>query len=278
VSAMPGREPPRVSPAFSPLRVYALVTRYMYLLRSSWPRLVELVYWPTVQMVTWGFLQLHVGQSANPIVFGAGAFIGAMLLWDVLFRSQLGFSMSFLEEMWARNMGNLLMSPLRPGEFLLALVVMSLVRLFVGLVPVTLLAMAFFGFNVYALGLGLAFFFTNLVLTGWAVGIVVSGIILRNGMGAEGLAWTVMFLMLPLGCVYYPVAVLPGWLQAVAWTLPPTYVFEGLRALVIDKVLRTDLMLQAFAINLGLLAASTAAFLWLVQEARKAGSLLQQGE
>ena len=264
--------------SFSPMRVYALVTRYMYLLRSSWPRLLELVYWPTVQMVTWGFLQVYVGQSANPMVFGAGAFIGAMLLWDVLFRSQLGFSMSFLEEMWARNMGNLLMSPLRPIEFLLALVVMSLVRLVIGLGPVTVLAMAFFGFNVYALGLGLAFFFANLVLTGWAVGIVVSGIVLRNGMGAEGLAWTVMFLMLPLGCVYYPVTVLPGWMQVLAWSLPPTYVFEGMRALLIERTLRLDLMAQAFAINAVLLAAAVACFLWLVQDARRKGSLLQQGE
>jgi ABC-2 type transport system permease protein len=269
---------PEAAKAFSFARVGALVTRYAYLLRSSWPRLLELVYWPTVQMVTWGFLQLHVGQSANPLVFGAGAFIGAMLLWDVLFRSQLGFSISFMEEMWARNMGNLLMSPLRPIEFVVALVVMSMIRLALGLGPVTVLAVLFFGFNIYALGFGLAALFANLVFTGWSIGLIVSGLILRNGLGAEGLAWTVMFIMLPLGCVYYPVTVLPGWLQTVAWMLPPTYVFEALRALVIDHVFRADLMLTALAINAALFAASVGIFLWLVHESRKVGSLLQQGE
>ena len=125
---------------FSGARVFALVRRYVYLLRASWPRLLELIYWPAVQMVTWGFLQTYVMQTSNAVAFGAGVFIGGMLLWDLLFRSQLGFSMSFLEEMWARNMGNLLMSPLRPLEFVAALMVMSLVRLALGLGPVALLA------------------------------------------------------------------------------------------------------------------------------------------
>ncbi len=102
------------------------------------------------------------------------------------------------------------------------------------MVPVTLLAIGFFDFNLYGLGFALVAFFLNLILTSWAVGIFVSGLVLRNGMGAESMAWTIMFLLLPLTCVYYPVAVLPGWLQSVAWALPPTYVFEGMRALLID--------------------------------------------
>ena len=104
-----------------------------------------------------------------------GTLIGAVLLWDILFRGQLGFSISFLEEMWARNIGNLMMSPLRPIEFVAALMVMSIVRLAIGVVPVTMLAFVFFGFNLYALGFALVAFFINLMLTSWAVGIFVSG-------------------------------------------------------------------------------------------------------
>src|SRR5690606_38940555 len=130
-----------------------------------------------------------------------------------------------------------------------ALMVMSLIRLAIGMVPVTLMAMAFFGFNLWSLGLALVAFFVNLILTGWAIGILVSGLLLRNGLGAESLAWTFMFLFLPLTCVYYPVSVLPEWLQMVAWALPPTYVFEGMRALLIEQTFRGDLMLQAFALN-----------------------------
>src|SRR5580692_12661390 len=162
--------------AFSPRRVAAMMLRYWYLLRSSWPRLIELVYWPTVQMFTWGFLQYYIAENAGFFARASGTFIGAVLLWDILFRGQLGFSISFLEEMWARNMGNLMMSPLRPFEFITALMVMSVVRLAIGTIPVTFLAIAFFGFNLYSLGLALVAFFLHLMLTAWAVGIFVSGL------------------------------------------------------------------------------------------------------
>ena len=263
---------------FSFNRVAAMVRRYWYLLRSSWPRVLDLIYWPTVQMLMWGFLQLYVSQHNSMFARAGGVFIGAVLLWDILFRGQLGFSISFLEEMWSRNLGNLMMSPLRPVEFIAALMIMSVVRLLIGMIPVTLLAMLFFGFNLWGLGLALAAFFVNLILTSWAIGIFVAGLLLRNGMGAESMAWTIMFLFLPLTCVYYPVTVLPHWLQYVAWSLPPTYVFEGMRALLIDHVFRADLMLEAFAFNAILFAAASLAFMKLLQSARVQGSLLQTGE
>src|SRR3954447_21256866 len=263
----------------APHRVGAMVLRYVYLLRSSWTRLAELVYWPAVQLFVWGFLQVYITQNAGGFFARArGMFIGAVLMWDILFRGQLGFSVSFLEEMWARNLGNLMISPLRPIEFVCALMIMSIVRLAIGMVPVTFLAIAFFGFNVYSLGLALAAFFLNLILTSWAVGIVVSGVLLRNGMGAESLAWTLMFVLMPLTCVYYPVSVLPDWLQVIAWALPPTYVFEGMRALVMEQVFRADLMVEAFALNAIYLAAAVIAFLALLNSSRRAGSLLQTGE
>jgi ABC-2 type transport system permease protein len=262
----------------APHRIGAMVLRYLYLLRSSWTRLLELIYWPAVQLLVWGFLQLYISQNAGFFARAGGVFIGAVLMWDILFRGQLGFSVSFLEEMWARNLGNLMISPLRPMEFVAALMIMSIVRLAIGMVPVSMLAIAFFGFNVYALGFALAAFFMNLILTSWAVGIVVSGVLLRNGMGAESLAWTLMFVLMPLTCVYYPVTVLPVWLQAVAWALPPTYVFEGMRALLIDHVFRADLMVEAFALNALYFGASVVAFLQLLKSARRQGSLMQSGE
>ncbi len=264
--------------AASARRIAAMMLRYWYLLRSSWPRLLDLVYWPTVQMITWGFLQFYIANNAGFFARAGGTFIGAVLLWDILFRGQLGFSISFLEEMWSRNIGNLMMSPLRPFELMAALMVMSVVRLSVGLIPVTLLAIAFFGFNLYGLGLALAAFFVNLMLTSWAIGIFVSGLILRNGMGAENFAWSIMFIFMPLTCVYYPVTTLPAWLQPVAWLLPPTYVFEGMRALLVRHMFRADLMLDALALNVVLFACGSAAFLALLQSARRHGSLIQTGE
>jgi ABC-2 type transport system permease protein len=263
---------------FSVNRVAAMVRRYWYLLRSSWPRILDLIYWPAVQMLMWGFLQLYVSQNSGFFAQASGVFIGAVLLWDILFRGQLGFSISFLEEMYARNLGNLMMSPLRPVEFVAALMIMSLVRLLIGMIPVSLLAIAFFGFNLWSLGFALAAFFLNLILTSWAIGIFVTGLLLRNGMGAESMAWTIMFLFLPLTCVYYPAEVLPHWLQYFAWSLPPTYVFEGMRALLIGHVFRADLMLEALAFNVVLFAGASLAFLKLLSSARVQGSLLQTGE
>jgi ABC-2 type transport system permease protein len=116
------------------------------------------------------------------------------------------------------------------------------------------------------------------MLTSWAIGIFVSGLILRNGMGAENFAWSIMFLFMPLTCVYYPVTTLPAWLQPVAWILPPTYVFEGMRALLIDKVFRPDLMLEALGLNVVFFAAGVAGFLALLRSARRNGTLMQTGE
>src|SRR5262252_10392567 len=209
--------------ALAPHRIGAMVLRYLYLLRSSWTRLLELIYWPAVQLFVWGFLQFYIAQNSGFFARASGVFIAAVLMWDVLFRGQLGFSVSFLEEMWSRNLSNLMISPLRPIEFVSALMIMSIVRLAIGIVPVSLLAIAFFGFNLYGLGLALAAFFVNLILMSWAVGILVSGLVLRHGLGAETFAWSIMFLLLPLACVYYPVAILPAPLQHVAWMLPPTY-------------------------------------------------------
>ncbi|MGO8799469.1 MAG: ABC transporter permease [Roseiarcus sp.] len=269
---------------FSVGRTGAMVMRYLYLLRSSWPRLAELVYWPAVQMLTWGFLQTYISGQAGAVgmsgrlAVAAGTLIGALLLWDTMFRAQLGFSVSFLEEMWSRNMGNLLMSPLRPLEFVAALMTMSVIRLAIGIIPVSLLALVFFGFNLWSLGLALVAFFINLVLTAWAIGLVVAGLVLRNGMGAEALAWSVLFFLMPFACVYYPVSTLPAWLQWIVWRLPPTYVFEGLRAALVGHVFRADLMIDALAINIALLAVGAVVFLKLLDSARAAGTLLQMGE
>lgn len=259
-------------------RVAAMTLRYWYLLRGSWPRLLELIYWPAMTMIVWGFLQLYLSDNKSTLSGAAGIFLGAILLWDILFRGQLGFTFSFLEEIWSRNIANLMMSPLRPAELAAALMLMSFVRLVIGTIPVTILAAVLFGFNIYGLGLGIVAFFANLVLTSWALGLVVSGVVLRNGLGAESLAYSIMIVLLPVSCVYYPVTILPFWLQPVAWALPPTYVFEGLRGILLEGVFRADLMLECLVLNLAYLGLGFAAFMLLMRGARQNGALLNMSE
>lgn len=259
-------------------RVAAMTLRYWYLLRKSWPRLVELVYWPTLNMIVWGLLTFYFNSGETTFVAKIGGLLAAVMLWDVLLRGQLGFTYSFLEEVWSRNIANLMMSPLRPAEMAASLMVMSLIRLVLGMTPVTVLAAVLFGFNIYSLGVPLIAFFACLVVTSWAIGLIVAGLVLRNGMGAESFAWSAMMLLLPVSCVYYPVAALPAWLQPVAWSVPPTYVFEGLRAVLLEGTVRIDLMVEAFALNLVYLGAGFAIFLALVESARRKGSILAMGE
>ena len=155
---------------------------------------------------------------------------------------------------------------------------LSILRTLAGIVPVSLLAIWFFGFNIYEVGLMLGVFFLNLVLTGWAIGLLVSGLILRNGMGAQGLAWSIVFLLLPITCVYYPLETLPSWLQPISLMLAPTYVFEGMRSILIDQTVRYDFALKALGLNALYISAGIAAFFWFYRDARQRGSLLQTGE
>lgn len=134
------------------------------------------------------------------------------------------------------------------------------------------------GFNIYALGLGLIAFFINLVLTSWAIGLVVAGLVIRQGLGAESLAYSIMIVLLPLCCVYYPVWALPAWLHPVAWSLTPTYVFEGMRAVLIDGVFRADLMIECVVLNLVYLGLGFTTFMLLLHSARHKGGLLTMGE
>lgn len=269
---------PQTGLTASARRVGALVRRHWYLMRSSGPRALEMVFWPLVQMLTWGFVQVHLANTTSLTAVAAGLFVGGVLLWDILARSQLGFAMAFLEEVWARNLGHLMMSPLRPAELIAGLIVVALIKLLVAMVPVAAIAYFMFGFNLFSLGLPLAAFFANLVITSWAFGLVSTGAVLRYGLGAENIAWLMAFLMMPLACVYYPVTTLPAWLQPIAWALPPTHVFEGLRAIVLEGDFRPDLMLSALALNVVYLAAGLALFRYLIDSARRAGTLVQMGE
>ncbi|MCU0838087.1 MAG: ABC transporter permease [Rhodospirillales bacterium] len=263
---------------FSWRRVSGVLLRHLYVLRRSVPRLLELAYWPTVQMVLWGFITQFFSQHSSWVASGAGVLVTAVLLWDVLFRSNLGVALSFMEEMWARNLGQIFVSPLRPIELVVGLAVMGGVRTLIAVVPAAVLAMPLFDVSVFALGLPLAAFFANLLIFGWSLGMLVSGLILRLGLGAESLAWVVIFALAPLSGVYYPIDVLPSLLQPIAYALPTAWVFEGMRAVLFGDGLPAGHLAAAVLLNALYACAAGAFFLLMVQRARERGLLLQQGE
>ena len=259
-------------------RITALLLRYLYLLRGSWPRVLELAYWPTVQMILWGLITQFFLTHSSWLMQAGGALIAAVLLWDVLFRSQIGVSISFLEEMWSRNLGQLFVSPLRPWEFVVSLLATSLLRTLIGVIPAAFLAALLYHYSIFDLGLPLLAFFVNLLVMGWAIGLLISAIILRYGLGAESLAWLVIFSIAPLSGIYYPVAVLPDWLEPLAYALPSAHVFEGMRAVMFDQSFHWDHLAWAIGLNFFYLGGSLAVFLATFRIARIRGLLLQIGE
>jgi ABC-2 type transport system permease protein len=264
--------------AFSPARVWAMLLRYLYILKSSWPRTIELLYWPTLQMLIWGFMSQFLRSNSTYVAQAFGVLLGAVMLWDLLFRSQLGLSISFLEEMWARNLGQLFVTPLRPYEWLISLLAMSVIRVTIGVVPAALLAIPLYHYSIFDMGLPLVAFLVVLMAMGWALGLAICGGIMRHGMGAESLAWGVIFALAPLSCIYYPVTTLPYWLQPVAWALPSTYVFEGMRAVMFGHAFRLDYLLSAIGLDLVYLAVGATIFFIAFRDARRRGALLQMGE
>jgi ABC-2 type transport system permease protein len=273
---LPSLAPPPAH--FSPRRIWAMVMRHVYVLRTSWPRLFELAYWPTLQMILWGFISQFLITNSSWVAQAFGVLIAAVILWDVLFRGQLGVSVSFLEEIWSRNLASLFVSPLRPYEMVISLMLMSLIRTLIGVVPAMFLAILLYHYSIFDLGPPLLAFFTNLLVMGWATGLMISALIMRFGLGAESLAWIAIFALAPVSGIYYPVSVLPAWLQPVSWALPSSYVFEGMRTVMFDGVFRWDLFLASSGINLLYIVAGAATFLVTFQYARREGLLLRLGE
>lgn len=259
-------------------RITALMLRHYYLYRGSWPRIIELAYWPLMQIFLWGFISQFFQQHSTLIAQAGGLLLAGVMLWDVMFRGQLGVSVSFLEELWARNLGQMFVSPLRPAELAAALIAVSFTRTLIGLIPSVITAWLLYEFALTSIGPGLIAFFFLLLTFSWAVGLAVCGLLLRYGLGAESLAWVTVFALAPISAVYYPVSILPEWLQWIALATPSAHVFEGMRAVMLEG--RFDWAHCAWAAGLNVVAISLAmwAFISAFHAARRDGRLLQSGE
>lgn len=268
-------------------RVWGLMYRHLAVYRRSWPRLLELAYWPTLQLLIWGFtarffaarLGANIPTSGEGAALAAlGALLGGVLLWEVALRSQMGVAVSFLEELWSRNLGHVFVSPLRPGELLAALLGMSLLRMLTGLAPAVLLAWLLYAFNLFSLGPALILFAANLIMMGWWVALFVVSLILRHGLGAEALAWSVLFALTPFSCVYYPVTTLPASLRPIAYALPSSHVFEGMRAVIDGGSILWGQLGIAVLLNALWMALAVVVFMRQFRAARMSGALLSIGE
>ena len=263
----------------NPLHLWALCLRQMYLYRRSMTRLLETFYWPTMDLLLWGFLTLYLQRTASGrIPMFVSYFIGALILWDVLFRAEQGISVSFLEEMWSRNLINIFVSPVTVTEYLVSLMLISTVKVAASFTVTSSLGWLFYSFNIFRLGLSLLPLAINLVAMGWAIGIFTTALILRYGLEAEILAWALGFLFLPFSAVFYPVKVLPPALRAVAAIIPASHAFEGMRAVIGGGAFPAGELAYASGLNAAYMAVSICFFMRIYKKALIRGIIPKIGE
>jgi ABC-2 type transport system permease protein len=212
--------------------VAGIFLRQLYLMRSSPVRVLPTFAWVAIDIIVWGFLTRYLNSVAGHGMNFVPTLLGAVLFWDFFTRIMQGVSTAFLEDVWSRNFLNLFASPLSLTEYILGLVLSSIATSVLGLIVMLLLASALFGFSFFSLGVMLMPFLLVLFLFGIALGILASALVMRLGPASEWLIWPLPALLSPFAGVYYPLSTLPAWMQAVGRLLPPSYVFEGMRALV----------------------------------------------
>jgi ABC-2 type transport system permease protein len=254
--------------------VYALFLRYVYLYGRSPIRLVEMVFWPIVDLLVWGNLTIFLQRNSTPDFASFLMFLmGGMILWDILFRAQQGVAISFLEDVWTRNLLNVFVAPVRNLEYLLATFLVGFLR--IGVTCVTLFVVAYLGysFNLFKMHWWLIPFFANLMWFGWSLGMISTALILRWGQAAESLAWAVPFFIQPVVAVFYPVQDMPKWVQPIANAMPATHVFEGMRELLKTGTVSVNLLWTAVGLNIIYFILAGTLFQWVLNETKRRGLL-----
>lgn len=259
-------------------RILALVNRHLMLYKRSPQRIMEIVYWPLLDLLVWGFITLYLARYKEGLPAFVTFFLGALILWDILFRAQQGICISFLEEIWSRNLLNLFVSPLRTSEFLTSTMLVSVIKVISAAIVTISLALILYSFNLFMIGLSLIPFIINLVVMGWAVGIFTTAIILRYGQEAEVLAWGLAFLFQPISAVFYPVSVLPDLLQVIAKGIPAAHVFEGMRAVIETGRFPVADLIWATGLNILYLTVAILFFNGMFRIVKSKGLLVRVGE
>ncbi|PYS35091.1 MAG: ABC transporter permease [Acidobacteria bacterium] len=214
------------------VRTAAIVLRHLYLVSGSPARMLPLFAWVAIDMVLWGFITKYLNAVSAAGFDFVPVFLGAVLLWDFFTRVMHGVTMAFMEDVWSRNFLNIFATPLSISEYVGGLVLSSIATSSVGLVVMLFLASSIFGLSFFAYGIALIPFLLVLFLFGIALGILGAAIVLRFGPASEWFIWPVPALVSPFAGVFYPISTLPRWMQHICWALPPSYIFENVRAIV----------------------------------------------
>lgn len=230
-------------------RIVAVIYRHLVLWTRDLEKITDTFWWPVIDLVIWGlvtvYLQKQGGATSDVIL----AFLAGIMFWNTIIRVQLDIGVSFLNEAWDRNLLNLFASPLTIWEFLLAVIILGLIKLIFSLGGIVLLALLLYKFNIFVMGWYLIPFIANLLIMGWWIGIFTNSLVIRFGYRAQNLAWTFAFIFQPISAVYYPVSVLPLWLQTIARIFPSSYIFEGMRSVLATGTTSSEALILSTALN-----------------------------
>ena len=204
--------------------------------------------------------------------------LSAAILYDFLFRSSISYNMMFLEEIWSRNFTNLFIAPIKIKEIIAALTFTAIFRTLIGLIPAALLAIPLFGVSIFKIGMPLIFLLISLYIFGVTLGLLVTSGLVRFGPSFENIAWASLFFLAPLGCIYYPVEILPEWLQLLAKLLPLVHLFEEMRSILIDNIVNYHAVLKACLISFVYFIIGIIVFYISYDGAKKRGTLINMGE
>jgi ABC-2 type transport system permease protein len=252
-------------------RTAAIALRQFYLMRGSVARLVPLFGWVGIDMVLWGFIARYLNTVASPGFNFIPTLLGAVVLWDLFARIMQGVTTAFLEDVWSRNFLNVFATPLRISEYVGGLVLSSTVSGAVSLVVMLVLATALFGLSFFSYGIAVLPCLLVLFLFGIALGIFASAVVLRLGPASEWFVWPVPALISPFAAVFYPVSTLPAWMQGLARALPPSYVFENLRAIMAGQPPSFASLLVAACLAAGYIVLASWFFQYIYRYAVRTG-------
>ncbi len=259
-------------------KIFALSLRHIYLIKGSFPRILDLIYWPTIQIFLWGFISKFFTMNSSYFENTVGVILSAAILYDFLFRSSISYNMMFLEEIWSRNFTNLFIAPIKLSEIIAALTFTAIFRTLIGLIPAALLAIPLFGVSIFKIGLPLILLLVTLYLFGVTLGLMVTSGLVRFGPSFENIAWASLFFLAPLGCIYYPIEVLPGWLQLAAKLLPLVYIFEEMRNILIYDIISYYQISKAVVISILYFIFGVILFYLSYAGAKNRGTLINMGE
>ena len=259
-------------------KIYGLSLRHIYLIKSSFPRILDLIYWPTIQIFLWGFISKFFTINSAYYNNTVGVILTAAILYDFLFRSSISYNMMFLEEIWSRNFTNLFIAPIKISEIIAALTLTAIIRTSIGLIPAALLAIPLFGVSLFSLGPPLLLLLLSLYIFGISLGLLVTSGLIRFGPSFENIAWASLFFLAPLGCIYYPIDILPEWLQIISKTLPLVYIFEEMRNILINNSINYFQIYKAISISSLYFLLGVIVFYLSYYGARIRGTLINIGE